>query len=301
MNAAASRIIVIANASAGTGGAREALSAVAQQFRAAGIEAEIVFARSTEAFVAAAERAPREKPRAVVAAGGDGSVSTVAARLVGTGTALGVLPTGTLNHFARDLHIPTDLPQAVENIIAGNVAQVDVGEVNGRVFLNNSSLGIYPEIVRNREEQQRRLGTGKWPAFLHATLAVLRREPFLDVRLAVDGQELRRRTPFVFVGNNEYCMEGLSMGERKRLDGGCLNIYLARHRGRAGLLRLALMALFGRLREAGDLEMFNAAELLVETRRRRIRVAADGEVAKTDSPVRFRIRPGALRVIVPRP
>jgi diacylglycerol kinase family enzyme len=220
---------------------------------------------------------------------------------VGTGIALGVLPLGTLNHFARDLHIPGDAAGAVQNIAAGNVAAIDAGEVNGRYFLNNASLGIYPAIVRGRERQQRHLGAGKWLAFLRATLAVLRRNPFVDVRLTVDGEELRRSTPFVFVGNNDYCMEGWCMGERKCLTAGKLNVYIARHTGRLGLLKLALRALVGRLHEAADLEVFSAAQVLVETHRRRIRVATDGEVTGMDSPLRFRIRPGALRVIVPAP
>ena len=293
-------VAVLVNAAAGS--AQEgACEGLAERFRSVGRDATVILARSPAEFGAALDRAIGEAPQAIVAGGGDGTISSVAARLAGSDIALGVLPLGTLNHFARDLRIPGDVDQAVRTIVAGHVATVDVGEVNGRCFLNNASLGIYPEIVRHREHQQQRMGTGKWPAFLHATLAVLRRYPFVDVRLTVDGQELRRRTPFVFVGNNEYCMEGLKMGERACLDAGKLNIYLARRTGRLGLLKLALMALLGRLHDAGDLEVFNAPELLVETHRRRIRVATDGEVTEMDMPLRFRIRPRALRVLVPNP
>ena len=296
-----SPIAAVINASAGNGTPESVFGGLAGLFRSAGLEAKVTLARSAAEFSAALERAIAEAPATIVAGGGDGTISSVASRLVGSAIALGVLPLGTLNHFARDLRIPAEPGDAVRTIAAGNVATVDVGEVNGRFFVNNASLGIYPEIVRGRERQQRRLGSGKWPAFLHATLAVLRRYPYLDVRLTVDGKELRRRTPFVFVGNNEYCMEGLGMGERACLDAGRLNIYLARHTGRLGLLKLAFMALLGRLHEVPDLEVFNAAELLVETRHRSIRVATDGEVSRMEAPLRFRIRPGALRVIVPLP
>jgi hypothetical protein len=159
--------------------------------------------------------------------------------MVGSGVRFGVLPLGTLNHFAKDLGIPLELDEAVRNLATGLPRQVDVGEVNGRIFLNNSSLGLYPDIVRDREEQQRRLGRGKWPAALWATLAALRRYPFLSMRLTVNGETLARRTPFVFIGNNRYTMEGLAIGERDCLDDGLLSLYVAQHPTRLGLLRFA--------------------------------------------------------------
>jgi len=294
-----SRIVVIINASAGAGTSTEAIDGLTEQFRSAGLDAQVTSARNRAELVAAEERALGEAPHAVVAGGGDGTVSIVASRLVGTEIALGVLPLGTLNHFAKDLHIPVDIAEAARNIIAGNVGTVDVGEVNGRFFLNNSSLGIYPEIVRDREIQQRRLGAGKWPAFMRATLAVLRRYPFLSVRLIVNGEDHRRRTPFVFIGNNEYRMEGFNVGQRARLDAGKLSLYVTRHTGRLGLLRLAAMALLGTLRQAKEFEALTAEEILIETHHGRLRVALDGEVTLIDTPLRYRIRPGALRVIVP--
>ncbi|MFY9554500.1 MAG: sphingosine kinase, partial [Blastocatellia bacterium] len=177
--------------------------------------------------------------------------------------------------------------------------QVDVGEVNDRIFLNNSSLGLYPRIVRHRERQQR-LGVGKWPAYLWAGLAVLRRYPFVDVRLIVDGEVFFTRTPFVFIGNNVYEMEGFNVGTRARVDAGVLSLYVTNSIGRFGLLRLALRVLLGRLRDAGDLETMTTNETRVETRRRLVRVATDGEVALMPSPLHYRIRPGALRVLVPK-
>jgi len=115
---------------------------------------------------------------------------------------------------------------AAQTIVEGYAINVDVGEVNRRIFLNNSSLGLYPTIVREREKQQR-LGAGKWPAFVWAAVAALRRYPFLDVRLSADGKEFSRRTPFVFVGNNEYLMERLTIGMRECLDKGQLSLYMA--------------------------------------------------------------------------
>lgn len=236
---------------------------------------------------------------AIVAGGGDGTLNAVASCLVGSYTLLGILPLGTLNHFARDLGIPGDPAQALEVVAAGRDIAVDVGEVNGLYFLNNSSLGLYPDIVRDRKRQQRRLGRGKWLAFLWAVWGALRRSPFLSVRLAVNGEAALHRTPFVFVGNNAYQMEGFRIGTRARLQDGVLSIYVAHNPSRLGLVLLGLRALFGRLRQAREFHEYLAAELRVETPHRRLRIATDGEVREMRSPFLYRIHAGALRVIVP--
>lgn len=234
----------------------------------------------------------------VVAGGGDGTINAVASVLLDSGVHLGVLPMGTLNHFAKDLKLPLDLDQAIAAIAQGVPRRIDVGEVNGRIFLNNSSLGIYPDIVRDREQQQRYLGRGKWPAFGWAMLAALRRFPFLSVRLRVNGQEHARRTPFVFIGNNEY-LQGLTMGTRERLDSGNLSLYVAQKPTRLGLLRYAWHALWGKLAEARDFDVLLASELTIETPHRHLRVATDGEVRLMKPPLCYRSRASALSVMVP--
>jgi diacylglycerol kinase family enzyme len=188
----------------------------------------------------------------------------------------------------------------VQNIVENNVIAVDVGEVNGRVFINNSSLGLYPDIVRDRERQQTRLGRGKWRSFLWASLAVLRRFPFLTVRLEVEGTRRGFVTPLVFIGNNEYTMEGFDIGVRESLERGMLSLYVVKKPGRAALVRLSLAALIGRLEQARDFEALAATEFVIETRRRSVLVAADGEVQRMKSPLHYRARPRSLRVIVPR-
>ena len=105
-----------------------------------------------------------------MAGGGDGTVNTVASAVIDTDKTFGVLPLGTLNHFAKDLHIPLDLEAAARTIIAGHTTQVDVGEVNDEIFLNNSSLGLYPRLVQKRKKKQR-LGSRKWAAFFWAAIS----------------------------------------------------------------------------------------------------------------------------------
>jgi diacylglycerol kinase family enzyme len=291
-------IPVIVNASAKR--ANEARDRLPQLFASRNrIEAEILIAKSGAEVTNFARRAvARSKDGVVVAGGGDGTISAVAAELVGTGASLGILPLGTLNHFARDLQIPLELEAAVRTIRAGRTLNVDVGQVNGRFFLNNSSLGIYPGIVKEREQQQQR-GRSKWFALLSAMLAMLHRYPVLSVRLKADGRELVRRTPVVFVGNNQYELEGLRMGTREYLDRGVLHAYVMRHTGIWGLLRLFLSALLGKLSTVKEFDAMCVKELWVESRRTRLSVALDGEVTVMKTPLHYGSRPAALRVVVP--
>ena len=212
-----------------------------------------------------------------------------------------MLPLGTLNHFAKDLGIPLDLDKAALIIAANHQVAIDVGEVNGRLFINNSSLGLYPDLVIIRENQRRRQGRSKWLALFSATMKVLRRHPMLDVRLLLDGEKQDRRTPLVFIGNNEYKVEGFDIGSRERLDAGKLSMYLTRRHGRRGLLGLAARALVGKLRESGDFEALTAQEVTIATRRKSLAVATDGEVTVMKTPLAYTIRPGALRVVAPAP
>jgi diacylglycerol kinase family enzyme len=252
-------------------------------------------------MVEAALAAVLQGVQTVVAGGGDGTINAVASVLVDSGATLGVLPMGTLNHFARDLGLPATLDEAIAVVAQGHATQVDVGEVNGRIFLNNSSLGLYPDIVRDRERQQRRLGRGKWVAFGWAALAALRRYPFLSIRLKVGAEQetQARRTPFVFIGNNAYTMQGFNIGERACINAGQLSLYVAQRPTRLGLLRLAFSALLGRLAQARDFDVLMERELTIESRHRRMRVATDGEVTVMTLPLHYRIRPAALKVIVP--
>jgi diacylglycerol kinase family enzyme len=200
------RVTVIVNGSAGAlaaGAGGVDAAKIRAAFERVGVEADVREVAPAE-FAATAKAAIARGDDAVVAAGGDGTVSTVAGALAGTDTAFGVLPLGTLNHFARDVGVPSDFEQAVRVIAAGRVRVVDVGEVNGHAFVNNSSIGLYPQMVRRRDAQPQRLGRGNWSAMLFAAIAVFRRFPLLSVRIRGDDVAVAMRAPFVFVGNNAY-------------------------------------------------------------------------------------------------
>ena len=291
-------MIVIMNRHAG--GPDDPGARIVEAFRAHGEETRIIEPDGTNDICAIARAAAARGEPIIVAAGGDGTISAVAAALAETDKALGVLPVGTLNHFAKDLHLPLDLENAVRTIMEGEIAPVDLGEVNGRIFINNSSLGLYPRIVSGREAQQQRLARGKWTAFFWAMIQAFRRFPFLDLRVEFEGSEIFRRTAFLFVGNNEYEIAGLRLGTRSRVNAGKLGLYLTHRTGRFGLFRLAFHALFGRVDQAKDFDAFCVTEARIETRHRRLLVALDGEVERMATPLHYRIKPAALRVLVPR-
>jgi diacylglycerol kinase family enzyme len=291
-------ITFIINASAGQARENQA-SRITELLNSSGLKADVVLACTGAEIVAAARRAAKDRTRLVVAGGGDGTINAVAAELVGTEKVLGVLPLGTLNHFARDLNIPQDLETAVRTLVEGRIIKVDVGEVNERYFLNNSSLGIYPGMVTRREQQQKR-GRGKWLALISAATSMIHRHPILSVRLTTETSELALRTAIVFVGNNEYELEGLGMGARKCLDKGQLHVYVTRDTGTWGFVRLFFSALFRQLDQVKDFDAMCTRELWVEGRRKRLRVALDGEVTTMELPLHYRSRPAALRVIVPQ-
>jgi YegS/Rv2252/BmrU family lipid kinase len=292
-------IKIVISASAGSGDNTKTYERLTQIFNENQIGIDISLAQSGAEIAELAREAARGPYKVIVAAGGDGTVNTVAAAVIDSDKILGVLPAGTLNHFARDLKIPFDMEAAARTIVAGFTTEVDVGEVNDRIFLNNSSLGLYPTIVREREKRQR-LGSGKWPAFIWATIQALRRHPLLNVRLRVNDELLALTTPFVFVGNNEYAMDSFNIGLRDGLDRGVLSIYITHRTSRLKLISLALRAVFGRLRNDKDFLAQRSNEVKIQTAHKRLRVAFDGEIDVMQTPLQYRVRPRALRVIVPK-
>ncbi len=296
---ATSGLTCILNSASGCHPGPELREKLSQIFAENGAPAGIHLASSGSEIPGLARRAVKEGSQIIVAGGGDGTVNAVAKELMGSSIALGVLPLGTLNHFAKDLHIPQDLEGAARNLLTGQAVPVDVGEVNGRIFLNNSSLGIYPRIVRHCAGEQKRKGRGKWIAFARASLSVLRHYSLLQVCLLVDGKQLLRTTPVVFIGNNKYEMQGWNIGERKRLNAGELCLFVANRASRVDLVRLAFLAVFGRLHKGSDFDILTTKQMQINTRRPRVSVSTDGEVTRMKTPLNYLTHPGGLRVIVP--
>jgi diacylglycerol kinase family enzyme len=296
----ARRIAAIINSEAGSVRASGLDPAeLRRMFQEAGVAAEVHFVPGGE-IVETARAALAAGAEALVAGGGDGTIRSVAGVLVGGSVPLGVLPVGTLNHFARDLGIPVDLPAAVRLIADGVSRPLDVGEVNGEIFVNNSMLGFYPPVVEVRDRERHEKDRNKWLATISALWKVLPRHRLLHLRVIADGLALDRQTRFLFVGNNEYEMSAFTYGARRRFDSGDLYLYIAKSRTRLGLVGLGVLGLFRDLKWTDRFDRFCLPEFTIETRKKAVSVYLEGEVTILQPPLRYRNRPHALQVIVPQ-
>ncbi len=268
----------------------------------AGAEAVIELVPGSEmtaALIRARELAQAGEIDGVVVGGGDGSVNGAAGILAGTGIPLGVLPLGTLNHFARDLGMPDELEAAAAAIATATPRAVDVAEVNGLVFVNNSLLGAYPYMVADRERRRRKHGLGKWPAMTLAFLRMLWRFPRRRLTLSLPDGRVPVRTPSLMVGVNEYDPKNFEIPRTHGLDQGKLWLLVARHRHPLAFAWFAFRLIFGGVDQARDFDVLTLTELEVRARTSRLPVAADGELLRMRPPLRYRIRPGDLLVLAP--
>lgn len=239
------------------------------------------------------------KPDVLVVGGGDGTISTAAGILADADIVLAVLGLGTRNHFARDAGIPLEPLKAIELLDRMNEKRVDLGEVNGRAFINNASVGLYPKVVRKRRQTMVRRGWRKMPAFAAAAMTVLRRLPQMHVGIEIDGRRVDCRTPFLFVGNNEYQGAILADSKRTSLSGGRLWVCTARVSGVMELAGMAWQGWTNSVQNIDKLDTRTAGALVVHFRGRRTTVAIDGENCILDTPLRFTVRPAGLRVVAP--
>lgn len=241
----------------------------------------------------------------VVAAGGDGTQSAVAGALAGTATAHGVLPLGTLNHLARDLGISLDLDEAVATLAAGHRRKIDLASLNGRYFVNNSAIGLYPLMVVGREAMQRAnkskiWGSSKKWVMLVSSIRTLVRFRHHRLRLLVNDSEVETLvTPLLFVGNNDYQLTLPAAGKRDKLDAGRLCVVVMRRTGRLGLVAASLRLLAGRSRDDDMVHLDDVQRLKVSSHRSQLTVSSDGETLCLAPPLDYRIHPQALTVIAP--
>ena len=273
---------------------------VARSLERAGVDADVQMIAGGDCALRCKAIAERRDPLVVVG-GGDGTVSAAASALVGTETLLGILPLGTLNHFARDLDIPTDLDQAAKLIAERPTRSVDVGEMNERLFINNSAIGLYPLMVVDRDLQRKRLGRSKRLAMLLASLRALARFNHYRLTLTVNEERTGRvDTPLLFVGNNDYRIDIGAPGKRERLDGGELCVLVLRKKTRRGMIAASIRALLDRSRDDDLVRIDGVERLRVASRRSQLAVSLDGEVVRAGPALDYRLRKKALRVIAPR-
>lgn len=227
----------------------------------------------------------------IMAVGGDGTLSAVAGLLAGTEAVLLPLPGGTLNNFTKDLGIDQDIEQAFAKAVVAKVRRVDIAEVNGLYFINNSGIGIYPRSLQARKRFEDQFG--KWPAALIASIRTLVR--YRNYYVSIGDKEYK--TPFIFIGNNEYSIDKTGVPQRARVNSGTLSAMIATSTTRLGIIKLFLAMAFGRLKYDESLVAFKAASLTIRSHKHRhVNVSHDGEVSRLILPLKYRLHPDSLRV-----
>jgi diacylglycerol kinase family enzyme len=258
--------------------------------------------RGVETLAALAAADAEREHGIVVAAGGDGTLNAVARAAHATGRPFGVIPQGTFNYFAREHGIPTDARDAAEALLRARPQPVQVGEVNGRIFLVNASLGLYPESLRDREALKRRWGRHRLVALGAALRTLLRGMHPLRVRLCHDGEEEALRLATIFVGNNRLQLEQLGLAEADALGDGRLAAVLLRPLPRRSMLWLLIRGAFGALADASGVRHMAFDELSVSppgAPGRRWRLSTDGELQWMTTPIRFRTAARPLWLMLP--
>lgn len=234
-----------------------------------------------------------------VAAGGDGTVTHVVQPLVNTDAVLGVLPVGTYNHFARDLGIPLDWREALDVTMNGATRQIDTGRVNDRFFVNNVSLGLYPELVARREAKGR--DYPRWKARLQAAWSTLRSYPHVTVNLETAHHQQAIRTHVLMVSNNPYDLSRLGVeAQRGTLSAGTLSVYWLPHMPRIALVRFGAHYLAGQVKKTPGFRSFHTLRMKVHSAHKSLRVGIDGEVFTLATPLTIISVPASLLVKVPR-
>ena len=233
-----------------------------------------------------------------IAAGGDGTVHHVVQAIAETDATLAVIPLGTYNHFARDLSIPLDWREALDVALNGDTRAVDAARLNNRYFVNNVSLGLYPELVARREERGR--DYPRWKARIYALLATLRKYPHVTLAVEADAQQEVVRTQVFLVSNNSYDLERVGIGApRETLVEGKLSVYWLAHTSRWRMMPIIARYLAGRVREIPDFRSFRTTRLRVRSARATVKVGIDGEVFTVATPLMIVSVPQSVTVRVP--
>jgi len=290
--------VYINRSSGGVSRGKRETAEIRKAFAKAGLKVRAVSLDGGEVARRAQEAVDRGDPLLIVG-GGDGTISAAAGVLAGTRTKLGILPLGTLNHFARDLGVPVAIEEAAALIATGKARGVDIAEVNGRVFINNSAVGLYPLMVLDRDLQQQRLGRSKRLAMIVASARTLLRFGHYRLALTVNDRQSRIDTPLLFVGNNDYRLDLGAPGRRESLDDGRLSVFVMRKKTRRGFVAASIRALFDRSRPDDMVRIEDVERLLVASRRSNLVVSLDGEVQSLAPPLDYRVRKRALEVIAP--
>ena len=301
----AASLLFVINASSGSHDPDVTRRVIEAVLAAAGRDGELHFAGSGELASVARQAAAAACARhgAVVAVGGDGTINAVAQAAHAAGCPMGVVPQGTFNYFARTHGLPCELVPAVQALLGASPVPVQVGLINDRLFLVNASLGLYPELLQDREAYKLRFGRSRLVAFAAVFVTLL--SPHRQLRLCIErgGSARDLRTPTLFVGNNRLQLEQVGLAQAPALDEGCLAAVMLRPIGALSMLWLCFRGAMGSLGEADTVDSFEFQRMNVRPRlalgRRGVKVAFDGEVGWMQPPLEFRVSPRPLLLLKP--
>lgn len=306
---AASRgpLFIVMNAGSGDSNADETERIMTRVFEQAGrafeffrVDAPAQLGQTARHAVALA----RERRGVVVAAGGDGTINAVASAALGSGCPFGVLPQGTFNYFGRTHAIPQDTEAAAVALVRARIARVQVGQVNGQLFLVNASVGLYPQLLEDREAWKQQFGRSRMVAFVSGLATLMQARKQLTLRIESAGQAMSLRTPTLFVGNNrlQLARVGIDEADARAPAQGQLTGIVVRPIGTLALFWLLLRGLAGRLGDAQNIDSFSFRRLTVTPKGlKRIKVATDGEICWMKPPLVFEVAAQPLDLLVPSP
>jgi diacylglycerol kinase family enzyme len=298
--------VIVFNAGSGRGDSEAARAAIERVLSEAGRRWRLHAVEHAEQLRSVAARAvaeAREQGGVVVAAGGDGTINAVAQAALGSRCPFGVLPQGTFNYFSRSHGIPSDTVEATRLLLNARPSPVQVGLVNDRVFLVNASLGLYPQLLEDREAWKQQFGRSRLVALGAGLATLLRWHRQLRLHIELPGAVRTIRTPTLFVGNNRLQLEQIGIEQARALEDGRLAAITLRPVGTPAMLGLLVRGALGRLGEADQVMSLGFTQMSVRPAlsygRARVKVATDGEVLWMRAPLAFRVAPEPLWLLKP--
>ena len=235
----------------------------------------------------------------VVAAGGDGTLNSVASKLMNTEIPMGILPLGTFNYVARLLNIPLDLLKAAEVVATGQIRTVHVAQINEHIYLNNASLGLYPLFIQRRELYNRRFGRFPLHAYTSALDVLIRDRKELKLELQVDGRKYPVKTPLIFFGNNQLQLAELNLRIAKAAEAGLVAGVVVAKSDKPTLFKILWQLIRGKLDHAPHVYSFSGHQVKIHSRARKLTVALDGEIVEMQPPLEISVSKNVLKIMVP--